>query len=276
MSVRTLLRATLQVVWLGVPLLGAPGCVVPQAQYDRAISQSRELAERNRAQLAELENLRVHARHIENQLMRTEQELALLAERAELERQQLAAYQRAHDEMVEQVRGLDASQSAVSPVARRQLGELSRQFPDLKCDPQSGLAKLETDILFDTGRAELKSGAEQIIHRLVERLQSPEMADLRVVVVGHTDDRRIAGREVRELYPTNFHLSAARALAVAEAMRQAGLPEHRIGLAAMGAHEPVAPNLSAADRQKNRRTEVFIMAPDVPVVGWTDTLTRLY
>jgi len=276
MSVRTSLRAALRAVWLGVPLLGALGCVVPQAQYDRAVCQSRELAERNRAQLAELENLRVHARHIENQLMRTEQELALLGERAELERQQLAAYQRAHDEMVEQVRGLDAGQPAVSPVARRQLGELSRQFPDLKCDPKFGLAKLETDILFDTGRAELKSGAEPIIRRLVERLQSPEMADLRVVVVGHTDDRRIAGRDVRELYPTNFHLSAARALAVAEAMRQAGLPEHRIGLAAMGSHEPVAPNLSAADRQKNRRAEVFIMAPDVPVVGWTETLTRLY
>lgn len=276
MSVGTLLRAVLWGVGLGVPLLGAPGCVVPRQQYDRVVCQSRNLAEQNHAQLAELENLRVHARHIENQLMRTEQELALLGERAELERQQLAAYQRDHEEMVEQVRQLDAGRLVGSPVARRQLGELSRRFPDLKCDPQLGLAKLETDILFDTGRAELKSGAEQLIRELVERLKSPEMADLRVVVVGHTDDRQIAGRAVRELYPTNFHLSAARALAVAEAMRQAGLPEHRIGLAAMGSHEPVAPNLSAADRQKNRRTEVFIMAPDVPVVGWTDTLTRLY
>ena len=36
----------------------------------------------------------------------------------------------------------------------------------------------------------------------------------------------------------------------------------------MAGHEPVATNGTAKDRQKNRRVEIFVMAPDVPVVGW--------
>jgi chemotaxis protein MotB len=256
-------------------LAAASGCVVPRAQLDEALVRSRTLAEQNRAQLAEIENLRIHSRNIENQLMRTEQDLALLAERSGLDREQLANYRREHSELAEQVRGIGGPR-AVSPSVVRQLGELSRQFPNLRCDPTSGVARLDSDILFESGEAELKPGAEQLVRQLVEKLKAPELGDLRVVVVGHTDDRQVAGRPVRERYPDNFHLSAARALGVTDLMRRSGLPEERIGIAAMGAHEPITPNFSEKDRQKNRRVEVFVMAPEVPVVGWTDTMPALY
>ena len=50
----------------------------------------------------------------------------------------------------------------------------------------------------------------------------------------------------------------------------------RLGVAGFGAHEPVASNVSTNDRQKNRRVEIFVMAPETPVVGWTDTMPKLY
>jgi chemotaxis protein MotB len=96
------------------------------------------------------------------------------------------------------------------------------------------------------------------------------------MVAGHTDNQLIAGKGVREKYPNNFHLSTGRALAVADRMKRAGLPEQRMAVAGFGASQPIAPNATAQDRQKNRRVEILVMAPDVPVVGWSDSTPSVY
>jgi chemotaxis protein MotB len=115
-----------------------------------------------------------------------------------------------------------------------------------------------------------------VLGRLADVLESDEARGLRLMIVGHTDDRRIAGRPIREQYPTNFHLSTARANAVAELLRDRGVAPQRLGVAGFGAHQPIAPNGTPSDRRKNRRVEVFVMAPDVPVVGWTETIPSVY
>ena len=45
---------------------------------------------------------------------------------------------------------------------------------------------------------------------LTRLLQSPEAAELKIMVVGHTDNQRLSGGPVRERFPNNFHLSTAR------------------------------------------------------------------
>lgn len=263
---------------LVVPALGmtGSGCMVPRARLYEAQAQVRTLREQHRAQVAEIENLRAHSRNIENQLMRTEQELALLEEQLGLDREQLANYQLEHAELQERLKGLVWGIARLSPDVAAQLSELSRRFPDLQFDPLSGVSKLDTDVLFDSGSAEVKPGAEELLQRLARALNAPESDNLKVLVVGHTDDRRIKGKPVREIYPTNFHLSSARALAVADVLRGAGLPEARLGIVGLADHEPVAPNAEARDRQKNRRVEIYVMAPEVPVVGWAHSDTQRY
>ncbi len=73
---------------------------------------------------------------------------------------------------------------------------------------------------------------------------------------------------MRDKYPNNFHLSTARALAVADVLRGQGLSDKRIGVAGFGSHQPLTDNQTDVDRQKNRRVEIFVMPRDVPVVGW--------
>jgi chemotaxis protein MotB len=260
-----------------VLLLASSGCLfVPKTQLNSCQVQNRSLSEQNRAQLAEIENLRAHSRKLEDRLVRTEEDYALLQERSGLDGTQLANYQRECSTLQRQFEGIVRSSPRLSPVVSRQLAELSQRYEHLKFDATTGVSKLDTDILFESGEVELKPGAKELLEGLVRVLKSPEGSELKVMVVGHTDDRPMAKKPARDRYADNFHLSTARALAVADLLQQTGLPQQRLGVAGMGGHEPIAANTAPKERQKNRRVEIFVMAPDVPVVGWSDSMPSVY
>ena len=253
------------------------GCSVVSTADLRALqSQNQSLQERNRAQTAQLENLQVHARNTEDKLIRAEQDLASLDEQRTLDRQRLANYQNERERLHDQFQNLMDQRAKIPPAVGAQLAEISRQHPSLRFDPQTGISKLDTDILFDVGTAELKPGAEQVVGELAAVLKSPEARDLKIMVVGHTDEQPIARKPARDKFHDNFQLSTERALAVSSLLTRFGVPESRLGVAGFGASQPVAPNITSKDRQKNRRVELFVMAPEVPVVGWTDSMPSVY
>jgi len=265
--------------WLalsGLAVAALGGCLVPKSQFDALHTQNQSLLEQTRAQTAEIENLEVHCRNTEDQLIRAEENLALLEDRLGLHQKQLSNYQREREQLHQQFQQASQWRSRVPAEVRNRLADISRRHPSLQLDPKTGIGKLDTDILFDTGTEQLKPGGDKVLAELVQLMQSPEAKDLKLMVVGHTDDRQIAGRPLREKYPSNFHLSAGRALAVAEQLRKLGLPEERMGVAGFAQHQPVAPNMTPKDRLKNRRVEIFVMAPEVPVIGWTESIPTVY
>ncbi|MHC4403249.1 MAG: OmpA/MotB family protein [Planctomycetota bacterium] len=253
------------------------GCIlVPKARLNELNARTVALSEQNRAQKTLIENLKVHSRNMEDQLMRTEEDLALLEEQTGLDQRRLANYREERDQLYEHVSGLFGRGGPIPARVRRQLAEISQKYPALQIDPNSGAGKLDTDVLFDVGKAELKPGAEDALRTLVRVMNRPEARDLKILVVGHTDDRLVAAKPVREKYPNNFHLSAHRALTVCDELRRLGLGPERMGVAGFGPHQPVAPNMNGENREKNRRVELFVMAPEVPVIGWTETTPHLY
>lgn len=261
--------------WLA--LVASCGCtVVPLTQWKAIKAQNESLCERNKALSAQVENLQVHSRNTENQLMRTEQDLALLEQQLGLDRKQLANYLREREQLHQQFQELINRRTPLAPEVSSRLADLSKRYPSLKFDPQTGIAKLDTDILFDFGNSQLKPEADRVLGELVEVMKLAEAQDLKIMVVGHTDDKQVAKRPARDQYRSNFHLSTERALAVSETLGRLGLPEERMGVAGFGAHQPIAPNMSPTDRQKNRRVELFVLAPQVPVIGWTDSITSVY
>jgi chemotaxis protein MotB len=272
------MKACFEAGVLGALLLAlGSGCgLVTQSQFAAVQSQNRVLADQNRAQLEELSNLKVHARQTEDQLRAAEQRMAALEDQVGLGRLQVSNYEHERRRLHEELRGLVHTRGPLTPEMSRRLAELSARYPGLRFDPETGVGKFDTDILFDDGRAELKEGAERVLAELAGVLKSPDAKDLKVFVVGHTDDRPIAKRPARELFSSNFDLSTARAHTVADRLRRLGVEDTRLGVAGFGAHEPVAANVSPRERQKNRRVEIFVMAPETPVVGWTDTMPRLY
>jgi outer membrane protein OmpA-like peptidoglycan-associated protein len=113
--------------------------------------------------------------------------------------------------------------------------------------PQGILVTLG-DVLFDTGRANLKAGNLQNMYPLVEYLRNH--TDTRVKIEGHTDDRGSADY--------NANLSQMRAEAVANLLIANGIAPERISVQGMGEDYPVATNSTASGRQQNRRAEVTI------------------
>lgn len=251
------------------------GCqIVPRSKLAAVESKSRTLTEQNRALLAEVENHRAHSRDIENQLLRLEDDFALLRKRAGLDEQRITNYEQERETLQQQFAGLGGR--GVPQGVRGQIADLAQRFPSLHYDPQTGISKLDTDILFDTGNAEMRPGTTKLLDEFARILNSPEAAALRVMVVGHTDDRLVARRPTREIYPNNWHLSSARALSVADYLRKAGVAEERLGVAGFGGHQPISPNATAEDRQLNRRVEIFVFGPETPVIGRTDSIPSLY
>lgn len=260
------------IVWLIVQA----GCSSTGTTAAALQTQNRALAEQNREQAARIENLQVHSRNIEDQLMRAEEDLAMMEEQLGLKGKQLASYEQQRDLLQNQLPALAGRRVPLPAEVSSRLADISRRYPSLHFDPNTGVSKLDTDILFDTGSAVLKPGAEPVLKELAQVLASPQARDLRLMVAGHTDDRQVARKPARDKYSDNFQLSTDRAVVVADSLKRFGVAEQRMAVAGFGASQPVAPNVTQQDRQKNRRVELFVMAPDVPVIGWTETTPSLY
>lgn len=257
--------------------LPAVGCqFAPRSQLTASETRARALAEQSQAQLAEIANLKAHNRHVEDRLIKAEEELALLEEQAGLERKRLSNYEYERNQLTQQLDGIVADSVGIRAGADRRLRELCQRHPVLRLDPRTGVCKFDTDVLFESGEASLAPDARQKLNELARLLKSPDARDCRVMVVGHTDDRQVAQHDTREHYPDNWYLSTARALRVAEYLQRQGLREDQVGVAGYGRHEPVANNVTAANRQRNRRVEIFLIGPETPVVGWTETTAHIY
>ena len=75
----------------------------------------------------------------------------------------------------------------------QQLSGWARQYPNLSFDAETGVSKCDMDVLFDSGQAELKPAARTMLTELAQVLQLAEAKDLKIMVVGHTDNQRIVG-----------------------------------------------------------------------------------
>ena len=113
-------------------------------------------------------------------------------------------------------------------------------------------------ILFSTGSDKINAKGRQALQKIAESLQAA--AAHTIIVEGHTDDVPI-GPALADRFPTNWDLSAARAIAVVRFLEEsAGLDPSILAAAAYGSHRPLASNENESGRRKNRRIEI-ILAP---------------
>ena len=116
-----------------------------------------------------------------------------------------------------------------------------------------GLVLPPGDVLFTSGRDDLKPGALSNLNKLVHFLD--QYPDRRVAIHGYTDSR---GRA-----EYNQGLSERRAACVKAYLAARGIDSTRLDASGMGQTDPVAGNDSGAGRQQNRRVEVIVSNPPV-------------
>ncbi len=111
-------------------------------------------------------------------------------------------------------------------------------------------------VLFDSGEAQISKRGEGVLSRVGAVLARVE--NRQIQVSGHTDDAPISARLVN-LYPTNWELSAARAIHVVRFLEEkAGVPGKRLAAAGYGPHRPIASNSKPSGRARNRRIEIVL------------------
>ncbi len=107
-------------------------------------------------------------------------------------------------------------------------------------------------VLFDSGKAELKVRAKEVLTPIVGELKKLPND---VLVEGHTDNVPIhAGR-----YATNWELSMARAYSVIKFIEECGMSPRKLAGSGYGDNRPVAENTTAEGRARNRRIEISLL-----------------
>ncbi len=143
------------------------------------------------------------------------------------------------------------AQAAMADAARSkaEAEDLKRQMLDLEARATDrGMVMTLGDVLFATGRSDLKPGAMERLNKLAAfMLKYPDRG---VVIEGHTDSTGSVS--------TNMTLSQQRADAVKAHLISQSVPAASVTTVGKGKDVPVADNASATGRQQNRRVEIII------------------
>lgn len=136
----------------------------------------------------------------------------------------------------------------------KQAKELEK-IAETKRTEQGIVTKLKSDILFETGKADLKPVAGDNIAKMSAILKKyPENV---LTIKGYTDSTGSA--------EINKTLSEKRANAVRQQIIAGGVPAETVTVIGMGPENPIGDNKTAAGRAQNRRVEIEISVDESKV-----------
>jgi chemotaxis protein MotB len=128
-------------------------------------------------------------------------------------------------------------------------------------DASRGIVKFKSDLLFEPGSDKVAPAAVEAVKSLCTILNSPQAEQFDIIIAGHTDDIPIGKPETRQKHPTNWYLSAHRAISVLDVMVQNNMSPERLSVRGFGEYRPVEPNQpNKKGNPQNRRVEIYIVA----------------
>jgi len=248
-----------------------------QAQQ-RALVQQRENAALDRARAeetarrqAELDRLTAEAARVSAERDRAAAEAARAAAEAQVQRAQALAAQSERDKAAAEAARAAAESARLAAEAQAQRAQadaaqadrekaalrdqLRQQLNTILETRESarGLIVNLSDVLFDTGSANLKSGTREKLAKVAGILLSHP--GLKIQVEGHTDSVGDVNY--------NQRLSENRAESVRSYIVGQGIAHDAVGTAGFGEAHPVASNSTAEGRQQNRRVELIVSGDSI-------------
>lgn len=176
----------------------------------------------------------------------------LEAEKAELitEKEELARNVEAKTGELAQLKGTaDKLQEQMQVEIKKGDIRLSESGGKLRVD-------LVDKLLFESGEAQISKRGEGVLARVGAVLA--QIDDKQIQVSGHTDNLPL-GEKLTAQFPTNWELSAARAVTVVRFLAEkASVPPQRLVASGYGEWSPISNNKTSAGRAKNRRIEILL------------------
>jgi outer membrane protein OmpA-like peptidoglycan-associated protein len=210
-----------------------------QAQAQQAAAaQAQAQAEQSAAQAAQAQQAQQQAEQARQQAELAQQQAAQQAQQSELARQQA-------DQARQQAENDKAQMRA------RMLQQLNQVLQTR--DTARGLIVNMPDVLFDTGKADLKGSARERLAKVAGILIA--YPDIHVEVDGYTDST--GSLEFNE------RLSQQRADAVRSYLCSQGVNSSTITTQGFGPSNPIASNETASGRQQNRRVEMVVSGSSI-------------
>ncbi|HEY1691904.1 MAG TPA: OmpA family protein [Polyangiaceae bacterium] len=226
-----------RIAWVALLVLATAGCGVSKEEYD--------------AKAKEAEEAKAQVGKVQSSLANDESQIAQL--KTQLSTAQSAAM------TDEQKAQLQESQDR-----SKLLDELQGKFKKLidaghlRVTVRHGrvVLQLHNDVLFDTGEAEVKPAGKAALGEIAATLRG--VPGKRFQVAGHTDSQPIT-TEKKKIFPTNWELSTARAIAVVKLLTSEGVDPANLSAAGYGPYDPVAGNGTPDGQAKNRRIEITLV-----------------
>jgi chemotaxis protein MotB len=251
------LSTVLVLVGLGVGSVSFSGC----SEMDNLRQQNRFQGEKIQSLSAELDTARVELDACKKRLATLE---AAGGAEAESLRQEVASLKKTLADREALIKKMQEGLLGGGPLPvelNAALEDFAKQNPDLiEFDPNRGMVKFKSDLLFDKGSDNVSSAAQQAIRSLTGILNSDQAKQFDTIVAGHTDDIPIKRPGTIAAHPTNWDLSVDRALAVLKLMESDGVEPVRLSARGFGEYRPIAPNApNKGGNLKNRRVEIYIV-----------------
>jgi type VI secretion system protein ImpK len=151
------------------------------------------------------------------------------------------------------------TQPAPTPrLAQFLANEIRAGLVAVRDDLDRSVITIRGDGLFEPASASLSADREALMQRMAEALSKVQG---QILVTGHTDNQPINSLR----FPSNWHLSEERARAVQVILVSRGVQTRRVSAEGRADGEPVVANDTPANRARNRRVEVTLMAaPSAP------------
>ncbi|MFA5239114.1 MAG: OmpA family protein [Phycisphaerae bacterium] len=141
------------------------------------------------------------------------------------------------------------------------LEDFAKDKEMVEYDASRGIVKFKSDLLFEPGSDIVAPAASEVVKSLCKILDSEQGLKFDIIIAGHTDDIRIGKPDTRAKHPTNWHLSAHRAISVLDIMSNNGVSSERMSIRGFGEFRPIAPNTpNKKGNAQNRRVEIYIVS----------------
>ncbi|TAA48079.1 type VI secretion system protein TssL, long form [Corallincola spongiicola] len=148
--------------------------------------------------------------------------------------------------------GIVAEYGDTRHIAQLLQTEVDRGILAISHQPDRLRLTLRSSELFGSGSAEIKESISPVLAKVARALETSQG---RILITGHTDDQPIFTSK----YPSNWHLSLARATSVANVLSYSADLHGRLWPEGRGEAEPLVKNSSTSTRAQNRRVEIDIL-----------------